>query len=113
MDISQQCEQYATSLSLKFTLKGRDLSYHEVFSLSGLLPALVKRADREASSLLGYGLGAHFKEQEKSMLGKVVSFDTLTPNVLRLICLVYIIEEIAKDKKPNGKIPLDTLLADR
>jgi intracellular multiplication protein IcmS len=112
MDIPQQCEHYATFLGFKFTLKGRDLSYHEVFSYSGLLPAMAKRADQMASMLFGYGLGAHFKENPKSMLGRVVSFDQLTPNILRLICLVHIIEELAKNKKASGKIPLDKLLTD-
>ena len=112
MDIPQQCQHYATFLGLKFTLKGRDLSYHEVFSYSGLLPAIAKRADRTASVLFGYGLGVHFKENPKSMLGKIVSFDDLTPNILRLICLVHIIEEFMKNKKSSGKIPLDDLLAD-
>jgi intracellular multiplication protein IcmS len=112
MKVSEQGEKIAKALNAEYSLKGRDLTYQEVFSVNGLLPAIVKRADQLASLCLGYGLGITIRAQDKTMLNKTIEFDSLTPNIIRIICITDVLIEFTKMAKKNGKTPLDELLVD-
>ena len=112
MDISKACMGIAQHLGQKYILKERDLTFQEVFSVNGLLPAIAKRADRLASLSLGYGLGIKITNQEKTMLNKTVVFDDRTPRVIQLLCLLDVIVELKNTARKNGKVPLDQLLVD-
>lgn len=101
-----------SSLKFKFTLYGKVISYDEIFSDTGLFPAIVQRADNLCSLCFGYGIGATFTEIEKSVLGIKVQFDDVTPNSLRLIYIYDVMLEIANAIPGQEKIPLDELLYD-
>ncbi len=58
------------------------ISPEEVFSPTGLLPALARRADQLCSLCLGYGLGATFEESQGTILVFKVVFDDITPSIL-------------------------------
>ena len=111
-DISQQLETIATSMGTKFTLHSKPVSYQEVFSLTGLLPALSRRADQLCSLCLGYGIGATFDQSEGSTLGLKVKFDDATPSTLRLLCILDVIKEIIKNARTTGPVALDELMYD-
>jgi intracellular multiplication protein IcmS len=96
----------------KFTLRGRELGLEEIFSPSGLMPAIAKRADQLSSLTLGYGIGATYKEKEASMLGNEVDFDPDTPIAIRLLMIYDVMQELRGEASVDKKISLDELLYD-
>jgi intracellular multiplication protein IcmS len=112
IDISQQMSKIARLMSASFSLNGRPMTMDEVFSPTGLLPGMARRADQLSSLCLGYGIGVTFEEAEGSVLGVKVVFDDITPNVLRLLCLVDVMNELMKGT-PRGEVTaLDQLMYD-
>jgi intracellular multiplication protein IcmS len=95
-----------------FSFQNRILSLQEIFSDTGLLPALAKRADQLCSLCLGYGIGVTFQDFDKALLGIKVQFDDITPNVLRLLCIYDVISELARNSPGAGKVVLDELMYD-
>jgi intracellular multiplication protein IcmS len=88
----------AQAMNAKFYLNDRFLSHEEVFVDTGLLPAIAKRADQLASLCLGYGIG--------------VSFDEVTPNVLRYMCMMDVVSELMKASFDPNRTSLDELMYD-
>jgi intracellular multiplication protein IcmS len=99
-------------LGANFTLKGRPISYAEIFSDTGLLPGLTKRADQLSSLCLGYGLGATYQDVEKALLGVKVTFDDFTPDVLRLFCILDVLSELIKNSPSKDSVSMDELMYD-
>lgn len=111
-DIGKCMSAIATAMNAKFYLNDRFVSFDEVFSDTGLLPAIAKRADQLCSLCLGYGLGATFDETEGALLGIKVVFDEVTPNVLRLLCLTDVVNELIQGGPSRDYTPLDELMYD-
>jgi len=111
-DISQQMIKTARLMHASFTLNGRPLTMEEVFAYTGLLPGMARRADQLSSLCLGYGIGVSFEEAEGTPLGVKVVFDDITPNVLRLLCLIDVMSELMKGSGPGEPTALDQLLYD-
>jgi intracellular multiplication protein IcmS len=111
-DISQQMIKIARKMYGNYSLNGRPLTMEEVFSTSGLLPGIARRADQLSSLCLGYGIGVTFEEVEGSPLGVKVIFDDITPNVLRLLCLIDVLNELMKGTPKGEVVALDQLLYD-
>lgn len=109
LELALQLEALCKSLGVRFIYKKRPISFQEVFSPSGFLPGLVKRADQLCSLCFGYGLGATFEDAEHAKLGQRVRFDEVTPVVLRIMCLVDVIFELRKGSKNKAVVPLDEL----
>ena len=112
IDISQALCRFAASIQAKFYLNDRFVSHEEVFSVTGLLPAMAKRADQLCSLCLGYGIGVSFEEKEGTLLGKAVIFDEVTPNALRLLCIVDVVNELIQGGPGQDHTPLDELMYD-
>ena len=111
-DISEQMVKIARRMGGSFSLNGRPMTMEEVFSPTGLLPGMARRADQLSSLCLGYGIGVTFEEAEGSALGVKVIFDDITPNVLRLLCIVDVLNELMKGT-PRGEVAaLDQLMYD-
>jgi intracellular multiplication protein IcmS len=102
----------ASAMNAKFYLNDRFVSFDEVFSETGLLPAIAKRADQLCSLCLGYGLGATYDETEGALLGIRVVFDEVTPNVLRLLCMTDVVNELVQGGPSKDYTPLDELMYD-
>lgn len=102
----------AANMHAKFYLNDRFLSLDEVFSDTGMLPAIAKRADQLCSLCLGYGLGLSFDEAENAMLGRRVIFDEVTPSVLRLLFMTDVLQELVQGGPSRDYTPLDELLYD-
>lgn len=111
-DISKCMSVIAATMNAKFYLNDRFMSFEQVFSTSGLLPAIVKRADQLCSLCLGYGLGATYEETPDGILGRRVVFDEVTPNVLRLLCLTDVVSELMQGGPSRDYTPLDELMYD-
>ncbi len=111
-DISTNMALIARGMNAKFYLNDRFISYEEVFSLTGLLPALARRADQLCSLCLGYGLGVSFEDAENALLGMRVIFDEVTPRSLRLLYLTDILHEIIRGGVSSDYTALDELMYD-
>lgn len=111
-DITNKLSSIARALNANFTLNQRPISDEEVFSPTGLLPAITRRADQLCTLCLGYGLGVTFDEADKSLLGVKVVFDEVTPNVLRYMCITDIICELMHTGPSLSITPLDELMYD-
>lgn len=111
-DIQKNLCAIAKALNASFTLNDRAISYEEVFTDTGLLPAMARRADQLCSLCLGYGIGVTFAEAEKSILGVKITFDDVTPSILRYLCLTDVICELMASSKSGSNTPLDELMYD-
>ena len=112
MTLNEQVIAVAKVLRCNFTLRNAPIAYEQVFADTGLLPAIVRRADQLSSFCLGYGLGASFDEQQGAMLGVKVKFDEATPNSLRLLCIADVLIEIMQASPSREVTPLDDLMYD-
>ncbi|MDR3477187.1 MAG: type IV secretion IcmS family protein [Gammaproteobacteria bacterium] len=112
MDISEQMAKIARTMGARFILNGRPMTIEEVFAPTGLLPAIARRADQLSSLCLGYGIGITFDEAEGSILGVRISFDEITPNVLRLLCMTDVLHELMQPTPKGEMTPLDQLMYD-
>lgn len=102
----------ALAMEAKFTLNDNFISLDEVFSDTGLLPALSRRADQLCSLCLGYGIGVSFEESDKSLLGVKVIYDEVTPDVLRYLTITDVLQELIQSNTADGKTALDELMYD-
>lgn len=112
VDVSAQMIKIARMMNGRFSLNGRPLTTEEVFSPTGLLPGMARRADQLSSLCLGYGIGATFEETEGAALGVKVVFDDITPNALRLLCLIDVLNELMKGTPRGEMTVLDQLMYD-
>lgn len=111
-NISKNLATVSAALGAKFSLHSKPISYAEVFSDTGLLPALARRADQLCSLCLGYGIGATFEEATGALLGIKVTFDEVTPLTLRLLCIVDVLSEMIHAAVQEELVPLDELMYD-
>ena len=112
LDISQQMIKAARLLRGQFSLNGRPMTMEEVFAPTGLLPGIARRADQLSSLCLGYGIGVTFEEAEGTPLGVKAIFDDITPNVLRLHCMIDVLNELMKGTPKGEATSLDQLMYD-
>ncbi len=111
-DLRKNMALIAAGMHAKFYLNDRFIGFEEVFSYTGLLPAIARRADQLCSLCLGYGLGLSFNDAENALLGTEVVFDEVTPNVLRLLCMMDVVNELIQGGPSRDYTPLDELLYD-
>ena len=111
-DIVQQLASIAKTLECKFSLKGEPISIEQVFARTGLLPAIMRRADQLCSFCLGHGLGVTFEKADGATLGVTIEFDTKTPGCLRLLCATDVLIEIMQQSPTPEVTPLDSLMLD-
>lgn len=112
MDIAEQLKKVARAMNVNFSLKGRPLTLDEVFSATGLLPGIARRADQLCSLCLGYGIGVTFEENKEALLGTKVSFDEITPDILRLLCMTDVLHELSLSTGRGQLTALDQLMYD-
>lgn len=110
MDFISQLKQVATVLECNFTIKGEPITYTKVFSSTGLLPAIMRRADQLCSFCLGYGLGVNFERSELGMIGVTVDLDDKVPTSLRLLCATDVLIELIQSAPTSESVPLDELM---
>ena len=82
VNFSQTLELVSKEMNIGFTLHNKVIGPDEVFAESGLLPAILRRADQLCSFCFGYGLGVTFDESDQSRLGVKVNFN----KEVELIC---------------------------
>jgi intracellular multiplication protein IcmS len=111
-ELNKQLINIANHIGAKFSLNSSQMPLEEVFSETGMLPAIARRADQLSSLCLGYGIGIKVEDLEASKLGMKVTFDDVTPNILRYLCILDVITELLRNKDPSGVAALDELMYD-
>jgi intracellular multiplication protein IcmS len=111
-ELQKKLAAIVNHMQVTFTMKGSPITTNELFSETGLMPGLAKRADQLASLCFGYGLGATYNDVEKSLLGSSVEFDTFTPDLLRVFCIVDVLHEIVRNSPERKVVSLDELMYD-
>jgi intracellular multiplication protein IcmS len=53
-----------------------------------------------------------FEDAEGALLGVKVIFDDITPNALRLLCLIDVLNELMRGSAPGAVTALDQLMYD-
>lgn len=112
MDMTALVTKVARAMGARFSLNSRPMTLDEVFSPTGLLPAIARRADQLSSLCLGYGIGVTFEETEGATLGVKVIFDDITPNVLRILCIADVLNELIQPTPRGEMTSLDQLMYD-
>ena len=110
---AQDLEKIVKKMGIKkFTFRGNPVSFAEVFSEKGMLSGLAKRADQLCALCLGYGIGCTITDDKETPLGKKVTFDDVTPETLRHLCIIDVIKELGKSSITPGEVKLDDLMYD-
>jgi intracellular multiplication protein IcmS len=107
--IVKQIIAIVNATNYKFTLGEEPISIEKAFSATGLLPAIMRRADQLCSFCLGHGLGVTFEKADASLLGVSVFFDNKVAISLRLLCVTDVLLEIAYSANNNNVVSLDAL----
>lgn len=102
----------AEKMKVNFSLNDHPITLNEVFSPTGLLPAIAKRAEQLSSLCLGYGLGFSIEEAQGALVNKKIVFDEVTPTILRVLCMTDTLFELIKASPSSTLIPLDELMYD-
>jgi intracellular multiplication protein IcmS len=110
--LSKQLAAIAKHLDVKFRFNDKSMSHEAVFSTKGLLPGIARRADQLCSLCLGYGIGVVLDDAENTPLGIEVKFDEVTPETLRLLCIVDVLMELIKGAATKEAVSLDELMYD-
>lgn len=100
-----------TKLNLIYELRGKIIDAEEVFAPSGLLPALLKRADQLSLLCFGKGVGVEFVDEQSSMLGVVAKFRADDVEVAAILCMSDTFLELTRGRK-SAKLALDELFCD-
>jgi intracellular multiplication protein IcmS len=112
INLEKKLTAIAKQMGVTFSLKGSIVSYKDIFSDTGLLPGITKRADQLAQLCLGYGLGATYEDVEGALMGVKVNFDEFTPEVLRLLCILDVLYELVKSSPTRDEVSMDELMYD-
>lgn len=108
----QQVCAIAKALECNFTVKGEAIAIEDALAKTGLLPAIMRRADQLSSFCLEYGLGVTFERADGALLGVTMNFDNTTPTNLRLLCITDVLIEIMQRAPTHKETPLDELMLD-
>lgn len=109
---SNQVASIVKELGYTFTLKGQPIVPNDVITPTGLLPALMRRADQLCSFCFGYGLGVTFDRSDNALLGVTFDLDDKAATSLRLLCVADVLIEIVQNAPNKKQIALDELLLD-
>lgn len=112
LDFCAQLKAVSQSMGCTYTIKGEPVSEDQIFSFSGLLPALFRRADQLCSFCLGYNLGVTFENSEKATLGVSIRLNSQVPTALRLLCVLDVLYEFVNRAPSPTNVPLDDLMSD-
>ena len=109
-DVVKICNKVSKKMDITFVLKSKEIEHEKVFSTTGLLPSIIKRADQLSLLLFGRKTGSEFKDSDKSMLGVEVKVDGCK-QLTALLCVIDVLMEMLKRAKGN-RVEVDELLYD-
>lgn len=98
---------------VNFTLNERFISLEDVFSETGLMPAIAKRADSLCHLCLNYGMGVRYEEDDSAIFKEKIIFDDSTPNSVRMLCIMDVLYDFVAASPSRDQASLDDLLRER
>ncbi len=110
-EFSKSLTKIIKNMNTEFSMRDRPVSIEEITAIDGLLPAIIKRAERLSTLCFGVGFQATYENEEKSMLGYTVSLPDKNPSFILIACIVDVLSEII-GASPKGKCSLNELLYD-
>jgi intracellular multiplication protein IcmS len=108
--IVKQIVAIANTIGCQYTINNEVIAAEKAFAVTGLLPAIMRRADQLSSFCLGYGLGITFERADGSMLGVAVYFDNKVAISVRLLCATDVILELVHASSSSKLVALDSLM---
>lgn len=108
LELSQACIKYAKSKGVSFLFKNKPLSHEEVFADFGVLPGVMKRANKVSSICMGSSLGGVFPKEERSYLGYKIELPDLSfPLPVVMLFVIDVLESVVGAAGPGDKVVLD------
>jgi len=104
--IQKVCHNFSTIYGLTYTLRSKSLTYEEVFSPRGLLPALLKSANQLSTLCLNKKYPVTFQDYEKSTLGFEVSVADEKIDTDLLLIIIDQLNMVTKGVR-KGRVALD------
>ena len=106
--LSDSCIKYAQMKGVSFTFKNKPLSHEEVFAAFGILPGVLKRANKICSVCVGTSLGGTFPKTDRSYLGYSLELKELSlPLPFAMLFIVDVLEAVIAGKGPASTVALD------
>ncbi len=108
--ISEKLTKYCKTNQWSFVLRGKECSHDEMFADFGVLPGMLKRAEKFVILCEGKTIGVEFVDDEKTLLGYKAKLESspLSEPVLMLY-LLYVLDNIVSAGHNNNEIQLDQL----
>lgn len=94
LDISKILLKLAEQRDKTFIYQGQPISLEQVFSMSGGLPILAKRANLLADFLFGESLKVYYRDDPESLTGERLEIDPEQHAFVLLMLLFDVVEEI-------------------
>ena len=109
-DIIKICNKISQHEGVTYMLKSKQVDKEKVFATAGLLPSIIKRADRLSLLLFGRRTESVFSDSEKSMLGVEVKVENCK-KITDILCVSDVLYELI-GKARGKKVDVDELLYD-
>lgn len=109
-DVLKICNKISKKRNVTYVLKSKEIESEKVFSIIGLLPSIMKRADQLSLLLFGQKTGVQFKDNDKAMLGVEVDIAQCT-ELTSLLCVADVVSELI-NRGQDKRISVDELLYD-
>jgi len=106
--LSDSCVKYSQMKGVSFTFKNKPLSHEEVFAAFGVLPGILKRANKISSVCVGTSLGGTFPKTDRSYLGYSLELEELSlPLPFAMLFVVDVLEAVIAGRGTASTIALD------
>ena len=108
--IAKKLTAYCEANHWEFQLRSKSCSFVEMFADFGVLPGMIKRAEKFIILCEGKASGAEFIDDEKTMLGYRVKLEKseISEPVLMLY-LIYVLDNLVVSSNNKKEIELDQL----
>jgi hypothetical protein len=108
--IAEKLIKYCKENQWTFVLRGKECSYDEMFADFGVLPGMLKRAEKYTILCEGASIGAEFTDDEKTLLGYKVKLEKChIKEPVLMLYLLYVLDNIVNAGHNGSEIQLDQL----
>ena len=108
-DIADKLIALSTKQGWEYKIRGRDISVQEAFADFGVLPGMLKRADKMVSLCTGQSIGITYNDDEKTLLGYRAEVKTDLSEFVLMLYLLEVLVSIVDASTQSGRIAMDQL----
>ena len=112
--VTKLCLALTKELNVEYKLRSKKITAEEIFAATGLLPAIMKRAEQLSVLCFSQKLGLTFDDSENAMLGVQVSMTGPDEklSLSGLACVSDVLIELTRGVR-GGDVNVDELLYDQ